>query len=449
MSLFYSQKDEETLLKNLDDICTAQRELELSERPTKEDRKQLRKDVIDFIRSKERIVYGGFALHSLVVDASKGKDSIYNELSCPDIEFYTHEYKEDIRDLTDLLSEKYANVTAEEGMHPATFKIRVEFLDCCDISYLPESFLKAIPVKETSTNLRVVSPEFAMIDIFRVYVYPANNYFRLTKSFRRSNKLLKYCPLSFRRHNDIEGSRHTFEIALDRPSVIVTGATAYNSFCREAGLEDLSIPLTHTTVVSTSYDKDVAHYSSLLGGEYQTREYLPFLELTHRHIDFWKNNTLVLRVWEERDSCVPYINLEKDTKMTPFQGTFYYSLVEYFKAIYDHNEAQEKIHETILHGLMQCKQKYYRDHPDLTIVSPGPFQEFIVQCTGHFVTLLRAARLLRAERKKNKRPLVYRYEPGKKTQGFEAMNVTLTLGEQENGHKRKHRRRRKRRQSVR
>lgn len=440
MSLIYSTKDEEDLMKNLDEICTAQRELELTENPTKKEREAIHSDIIDFIIERKRTVYGGYALHQLIVDGSKGKDRIYHDLAFPDIEFYTSELKDDARDLADRLAEKYKHVSAEEGMHPGTFKIFVEFQDFCDISYLPKMFLDTIPTMKTSRGFSVITPEFAMIDIFRVYVYPVNNYYRLTKSFRRSNKLLKYHSLKFERHPVTSKPAPQLDVKMftRRPSVVVTGSMAYNYYCEQAKLSDLAVPVSFISVVSTSYDDDVSHYTQKFS---EKREYLPFLELTCRHTDFYANGRLVLRIWEERDKCIPYADIPNNMRITPFQGTFYYSLIEYFKAIFDRNEEHQKENETILNGLIECKKRFYKDNPSVSVISTGPFQEFVVTCVGQFLSEKRKSRLLRTERKKNKRPIVYRYNPGENNNGFEVMRVTLSLGERDYGHKKKRRRR--------
>ena len=103
MSLYYSNDDEEVLLSSLQELCTKRRKKELLAKPTVNERKDVFFDILDFIKKKRRIVYGGYALHALITKKSN-KDYIYTDLDFPDVEFYTPYFKEDIKELIDMLA---------------------------------------------------------------------------------------------------------------------------------------------------------------------------------------------------------------------------------------------------------------------------------------------------------------------------------------------------------
>ena len=427
MSMFHSAKDEKALLEGIEDICTKHRELELKEPPTKEQRAAVLEDIIQFIKKKKRVVYGGFAMHCLIVQASKGKDFVYNDLCCPDVEFYTSTLKEDVQELCDLLSRKYAYVVAEEGVHPTTFKVRAEFIDHCDITYYPARFMEAIPTIDLDNGLRVVAPEFAIMNTSRVYVYPLNNYFRLTKDFKRANKLLKYYPLTFKASPMRQAAALPLPPA-PRTTMILTGIHAHNVFCKEVGIKGIQVD--YPVYVSVSYNNDM----SALGMKYpEKREYLPFMDLLGKRTDFYKDGKVVCSLIEERFTCIPY-KVVDGQKITTLQGTFYYLLVAYFKARMDKDKTSADLCETLLHNLMECKKKYYQKHPSKKITSDGLFQEFVVECMGHFRNSVRQMMLDREDRRKTKRPLKYRYNPKlSNNSGFDAMRVSVTLGELDSG----------------
>ena len=99
-------------------------------------------------------------------------------------------------DLCDILQKKnYKYVEGKEGVHIETYKIFVNFMNYCDISYMPPDMYKNCPVI-ISDGLRLAHPHFMLVDAYRVYCDPMTSYFRLTKTFVRFTKLIKYYPFN-------------------------------------------------------------------------------------------------------------------------------------------------------------------------------------------------------------------------------------------------------------
>jgi hypothetical protein len=70
-------------------------------------------------------------------------------------------------------------------------KIFVNFINYCDISYMPENIYKNCP-KIDIDGYYYTHPHFMLVDAYRVYSDPMTSYFRLTKTFTRFNKLMHY-----------------------------------------------------------------------------------------------------------------------------------------------------------------------------------------------------------------------------------------------------------------
>ena len=125
----YRQDDINVIEKNIDTIKNEARRktLELME-PTLKEFTEVFAVILDFIKRKKRIIYGGYAQNSLIKKKNKF-DVFYKELDCADIEFYTFQPLEDAIELSDLLySRKFKFVQVAEGVHNGTYKIFVNFI---------------------------------------------------------------------------------------------------------------------------------------------------------------------------------------------------------------------------------------------------------------------------------------------------------------------------------
>ena len=86
----------------------------------------MKKDLLEFIKSKNRIIYGGYAMNKLIMNKNK-EDDFYGK-SRYDIEFYSPEPLKDSIDIAMYFhKKKYDNIMSEEGLHPDTYKLFVEF----------------------------------------------------------------------------------------------------------------------------------------------------------------------------------------------------------------------------------------------------------------------------------------------------------------------------------
>ena len=105
----YRHVDEEAILKNLSNLEDNAAQIYLNNyEPTIKEIKSVYADIMNFIKEKKRIIYGGFAQNSLI-KAKKPEDVFYKETDIADIEFYTPDPIGDTIDLVDFLHKKNYN----------------------------------------------------------------------------------------------------------------------------------------------------------------------------------------------------------------------------------------------------------------------------------------------------------------------------------------------------
>jgi hypothetical protein len=123
----YNENDINAINNELDNIIEKVNEIKLNNyEPTIKECFEIRNDIIKYVKSNKRIIYGGTAWNELIKNKDPN-DQIYNEKDCKDVEFYSSKPIDDIVKLCKLLNNKYKYVRATEAVHPETFTIFVNF----------------------------------------------------------------------------------------------------------------------------------------------------------------------------------------------------------------------------------------------------------------------------------------------------------------------------------
>ena len=162
----YRQTDLDAIKNNIDIIKddAMRKKLDILE-PTMKEFNEVYQVILNYIKDKKKIIYGGYAQNNLIEIKNKS-DSFYKDLDMADIEFYSYEPLKDVVDLCDLLKSKgYSYVQGSEGAHPETYKIFVNFVNYCDISYIPKNVNDNMPFMEDK-GIRYTHPHFMLVDAF-------------------------------------------------------------------------------------------------------------------------------------------------------------------------------------------------------------------------------------------------------------------------------------------
>ena len=192
----YRDIDIQAITDKLDQIIEEATDIKIKTlEPTLEECLQVKEVINDYISKKKRIIYGGTAYNTLIIQKLK-KDAIYKENDCKDIEFYSPKPIEDIMELADILHEKnFKYVQVRQAMHAETYTLFVNFEQCCDVSYMPSNIFLNTPAI-TIDRIMYAHPMWILVDILRQYNDPITSYWRLKdKTFFRANVLLKHYPL--------------------------------------------------------------------------------------------------------------------------------------------------------------------------------------------------------------------------------------------------------------
>lgn len=161
------------------------------------------KDVINlvgkFVKDKELILYGGFALNILLPK----KNQFYKEYTVNDYDCFSSNAKEDANELATLLQKSgYKYIKVRKALHDSTFKVFVEFVPVLDITQLTkhqyENFLKISKTERKSPIYKnykedyVISPySFLMSNMHFELSRPLSSYYRWEKIYRRQSVFAK------------------------------------------------------------------------------------------------------------------------------------------------------------------------------------------------------------------------------------------------------------------
>ena len=156
---------------------------------------ELNKIVIEYIKKKGLIVYGGTAINALLMQK---KDKIYEKDDTLDYDFMTPNVETDVIELAQIFYKKnFKYVHAISALHQNTYRIRIEFDPelTTDISWIPEKIFNNMPTV-TIKGIKYISHEVQIINLF-LSLIDIHNIFRWDKDIIRLNKILKYYPIHY------------------------------------------------------------------------------------------------------------------------------------------------------------------------------------------------------------------------------------------------------------
>ena len=418
----YRQKDIDIVSTNLDTLQDKARLIYLnSYEPTLVESKNVYTDIKKFIKDKKRIVYGGYAQNELI--RAKNKDDVfYREVDVADIEFYTPDPLGDLIDLCDLLyQKKYKYIDGKEGVHNETYKIFVNFVNYCDITYISPEIYNNIPTIVID-GLTMCHPHFMLIDSYRVYTDPMTAYFRLKKTFTRFTKLISYYPFN----ENMVYNKITYDSTektnilkfiknkiLHSSNLIVVGQYAFNRLMKKAQMPDsYYIPVHFFQVISTNYSKDIDNIHNILKKHFPSitkKTFYPLSQFLDKSSEWYIDNTIILRIYGNNDRCTVYQKSHKKIKFGTYQLIFMYSLIHYITSM-KKNKFNEIQYGTMITRLIKARDKYLDTH-NKTVLDKSPFQEFTMKCIGEPKDLLRNSFIDKQEKRDAGKRSSFLYKP--------------------------------------
>ncbi len=421
----HRQLDEEIILKNLDRLEEEATLIKLTNyEPNLDEINRVRDEILAFVKDKKRIIYGGYAQNSLILSKNK-KDAFYKETDLADIEFYSPDPIGDTISLCDKLKAKgFKYVEGKEGVHQETYKIFSNFINYCDITYMPPNIFNNCPTIEVF-GVKMTHPHLMLIDAYRVYTDPMTSYFRLKKTFTRFNTLIKYYPLDEKMlYNKIEPHNKKEEILkyirkeiLHKSKLIVVGHYAFNQLIKKAKAPgSYLVDENYYQVISTDYGNDLNKIMNILKKKYNvtTKKYYPFYQYLDKSTEFYINNELVLRVYGANERCITYrYSKKKHTTFGTYQLIFMYNLINYNIAIINASRVNINLYGAMLVRMIKAQEKFLTDN-SLNVLDKSPFQEFTFKCIGEPKDILRESFLQKKKKRDAGKKIQFTYTPSDK-----------------------------------
>ena len=430
----YRQKDIDNIMNHIDDIKNGASTIyKTFYEPTINEISQVYKAIIKYIQDNNKIVYGGFAQNLLIINKNKD-DGFYKEIDgayynwpdLADIEFYSHTPIEDVINLTEyLLTQGFKFIEGKEGIHSDTYKIFVNFLNYCDITYMPQNIYNNIPTI-TINKIKCVDPHFMMIDAYRIINDPMTSYWRLEKPLKRFQKLIHYYPIPKSSYklllNSIDKDVHKYisKKIVHKSNFILVGYNAYNYYASKYSEEIYE--LQPFEIINNNYDdfeKNAIDIFNILNKKFpkkiKTKEYNPFYNFMDYKVEYYYNNDLVLTLYNNYERCTVYnYSKNKRTYFGTFNLILMYILYNYFYAIINRNNKAINNYLILCNKFLDIRNNYLEKH-NLTVLDDSPFKDFTYKCFGTPKDPIRESFLNFIEKKNKKKLLKYKYVPsGKK-----------------------------------
>jgi len=409
----YTQYDIDVIGDNIDILMKeADKVVKTTYEPTVDEFNKVIKVIEEFIRKKNRIIYGGTALNTLISNKNK-KDEIYGEFDTPDIEFYSPEPLQDLKEVCDLLhSRKFKYVQGAQAQHGDTYKMHVNFLDIGDISYVPAFIYNKMPSIKIN-GIRYIHPKFMYIDYLRMYTDPLMSFRRLEKAVPRGMKLLKNYPLEVGtgkiKYDELGLKEENILKDISKylnnsNSIIHVGTYAVQFYTIDKDRKKLPYE-----IISTDYKNDVINIYNELNKKYNISfdEYFPYFQFWDRHTNFIFNNKVVMTIYKNYDKCIPYRKYDAGN-IASFQQVLLHHLIKYYFNI--NNKIDSTNANNILGQLIKSRNEYLKKH-NKTVMDDTIYREFQINCLGKSVDGRRQYFINIMKKLGQGKQTVYRYNP--------------------------------------
>jgi hypothetical protein len=367
-----------------------------------------------YIVRTRKIAYGGFAQNTLLMNKNKSEsfykiiDGVfYNFPDVADIEFYSpNPIKDMVELLEELHSQGFKHIDGKNGAHDGTYKIFVNFINYCDIAYMPEYIYNNLPTITTDNNIRCTHPHFMLCDAYRIMTDPMTSYWRLEKAINRFNRLINYYPITNEKtanksldliKPNIKMMRFIRKQIVHNSKLIVVGYYAFDYYNNKIIKSDHDKEYPYYELITDTIIKDAEIIEKILKTKYgdtiKIKQFSPFLEFFDKRLEFYHDNKLILRLLGNNKRCVVYrYSKKKKTYFGTYNLTYLYLLFDYHYNLINKNTTDIENYNILLSKMAIIRNNYLENH-NITVIEPSPFQDFTLKCIGEPVDVLRESRL--------------------------------------------------------
>ena len=456
MSLDIVNTEDELFMENFPKILKKVKDAEKNKindyGPTITEKKDIYNIIFKYLKDHKRKIYGGYALNKLL--SNKNKDlALYTDKDTPDIDFYSPEPINDLIKLCNILHEKgFETVEGREAQHKETYSIFVNYQLYCDITYIPNNIYNKIRFMMID-GFTVVHPWFMMIDYFRMFTDPLVSFWRLEKHFGRYLQLQKTYPLpliqeplklvNYDNFNISKSINLLFKYLIKNPSIIFTGFYAYNYYLYISNYNKKNnkynyIQIPYLEVYSTDYITDGKElleeikniFPKEISSKLTHKEYYPFTQFYSNNVVIYYNDGKdefpILYMYSVHNKCIPIkkVNLidfsnlndikeeegDYDINIGSFDFNILHALIILVKIRVDDDNSWNDILYKLLNGFVSFRDYYFKVN-NLTLYDDSIFEGLVIDCIGKTINPEIERLMMIKERKKQGKPLVFRYTP--------------------------------------
>jgi len=283
-------------------------------------------------------------------------------------------------------------------------------------------------------NIKYAHPNFMYIDSYRIFTDPFSFSYRLNKTFTRYLRLYKYYPIEKPSNMNMNILKTDINILnfirkkiIHNSKYIVVGKYALNYYLSK--INENLINIDFYELITTDYKNEIIKINKILISKFSnitTKEFTPFFEFFGARVEFYINDILILRIYDNNNRCI--VNRFSEKKKCNFgtnQLVLLFLLSNYNYSIINRNKIDTDNYLIMINKLIITKNKYL-DMKDKTVLDKTPFEDFIVNCNGIALDPIRHSRL---EMEKNKK-YNFKYKPSNKK-----INIPNIIFENTSGNK--------------
>lgn len=150
--------------------------------------------VINFLKNKEVLMYGGLAINEQL----PAKAKFYGKYELPDIDIFTYDAKTLIKDILKHCKKEYKInlISAKEALHENTYKLFAEGVQLLDITEISKEDYDKLNINAVNTKIGIRAVDIQFLK-YTLHLLSSQSYdaHRWTKVYERILKVYKHYPV--------------------------------------------------------------------------------------------------------------------------------------------------------------------------------------------------------------------------------------------------------------
>lgn len=400
-----------------------------------------------FIKSNNRIIYGGLSQNEFIKIKNKN-EAFYkeNSLDIPDFDIYSPTPLADLVLLTnDLFIKGFLHVYFREAAHIDTYTL---FLDSdtgpiLDIRYVWKPHYDIIK-KVKIGDYYYAHPDFMYIDLYKIYTDPLLSFdFRIEKVFKRVSILEKYYKISYdskkiQYHTKITDETKDLinqiitNIISTKDNIIIGGVVCYNYYIANVDKSKIT-NINYLSIIS----ENITNISDIIYNflikikknkeDIKIENYHKFFQVFDKSIHIKYKNKVLVEIVGNNGRCIPYITISKSNEIIglKFQSnitlnllTYHGLLLQFYSYLFLFKFRRQpkyiELYKYYIHTLQHCREQYLLKNKLIGIEKNNIFRELVTYCKYNTYSDKYLAEKKIKNNIKNKKPPIFSYRPSQR-----------------------------------